>query len=476
MKVAYPRETELFIRIEYVIEFILQHFERLNVYAPVWDKFEKEGLENKVAHEFALFIFLISRMNHKPDSLIKLTDKALNALSEFTRTQANFLEIINNPQKLTRLGQIHIFLTKAGNKNAEWDALIQKMFTKGYGENSERILTRLFDKNWFNHLLFNENIYVVDDIIKYSILNSRCHPIYMSVSEMYAYTHTLMYISNFGKTEIKNNPENSSVKNIINSSLLFQLTEENFDLLGEFLMNYSYVENEWNFISYISWKHFTSTWDELGFLPGVSFDSQVYTQLSNEEKSAYAFKEVYHTNLVAGILCVNILESRYRDDKITIGYPPAFNLKKAEINKSIESGRLFYKINHQIKSERNFDTDILLRQVQDLIECKSVPRWLSIISNLDCDTYEKNTTLVELIMMISVKKQNFELLISSINHYIVMDMEIKQTFVEAVEFICNRQLESGEFLIPDKYIPSILSVLSNVYKKLIDTRQYQYLQ
>ena len=134
MKVPYPSEAELFIRIEYVIEFVLQHFERIESYITLWKKFEKEGLEIKVAHEFALLIFLVSRIKNKPESLTTLMLKALSSLSGFIRTQDNFVDILNNPAKSTRLGQIRIFLTKAGKGDTSWDALIMKMLGKGYGK------------------------------------------------------------------------------------------------------------------------------------------------------------------------------------------------------------------------------------------------------------------------------------------------------------------------------------------------------
>ena len=153
-KIEFPDEGEIFIRIEYAIEFILKHFEKIDLYIPVWKKFEQEGLENKVAHEFALFIFLVSRIENKPDNLNKLVYKTTDSISEFIRTESNYSEILNNPQKSTRLGQIHIFLSFAGNKNDKWDALVMKMLRKGHVQNSERILTRLFDRNWVNNLLF----------------------------------------------------------------------------------------------------------------------------------------------------------------------------------------------------------------------------------------------------------------------------------------------------------------------------------
>lgn len=467
MKIPYPGENELFIRIEYVIDFTLQHFDRIALYLPLWGKLEREGLENKIAHEFSLFVFLVSRIKNRPDSLDKSLQKALNSLSGFIRTQTNYLRILNDPQNSTRFGQINFFLTKAGNVNNTWDNLIIRMYEKGYGENSERILTRFFDKNWLNHIIFNKNIYNPETIIKYSILNSRCHPVYMSVSEMYAFTHTLMYISDFGKCKIVNYSDNSSLKNIINSSLLFQLANENYDLLGEFLMNYSYTENTWDLVPHISWKYFTSIWDDLGFLPGIAFDSKIYSQLDNEDKSAYAFKEVYHTNLVAGILCVNILEANERNSEISVEFPPEFSINKHELFKIIQSGKLYYNIlNQETESLYSFDTIILFSQVQELIERNEIPPWFKIISDSNDDTINKNAILIELKIMLSIKKSNFQFLIVSINQYLNMNLKINRTFVEAVEFICSRQMESGEFLIPKNYIPSILNTLSKVYDQI----------
>jgi hypothetical protein len=292
---------------------------------------------------------------------------------------------------------------------------------------------------------------------------------------MYAYTHTLMYISDFGKTEIKNSSGYNSLKNSIDSSLLSQLAEDNYDLLCEFLMNYTYVDNRWNSISFLSWKYITFTWDNLGFLPGISFDKEIYDKLNDEEKCAYAFKEVYHTNLVAGILCSNILQSKYRDDKISIDYPQTFSLSKHELKRTIESGKLFYNINQETGLENNINSELLSQQVQALIENKPIPHWLNMLSNIEFRIDEKNAMLIELKMILSVRKQKFDLLIEGINQYMIMDLDINQTFVEAVEFICNRQTKNGKFLIPDRYVPSLLSVLSTVHERLDNIIQQKYL-
>jgi hypothetical protein len=78
-------------------------------------------------------------------------------------------------------------------------------------------------------------------------------------------------------------------------------------------------------------------------------------------------------------------------------------------------------------------------------------------------------------MILSVRKQKFDLLIEGINQYMIMDLDINQTFVEAVEFICNRQTKNGKFLIPDRYVPSLLSVLSTVHERLDNIIQQKYL-
>ncbi len=47
--------------------------------------------------------------------------------------------------------------------------------------------------------------------------------------------------------------------------------------------------------------------------------------------------------------------------------------------------------------------------------------------------------------MLSIKKQKFDLLIESIHQYIIFDLEINQTFVEAVEFIATGKLKVVNF-------------------------------
>lgn len=466
MSFSFPENKELFIRIEYVIQFMLSHFNKIDQYRTTWKSLNQEGLELKVAHEFALFIYLLSRIKDKPERIDVLLSLSTKCLSNFIRTDENFHKILANPRNSSKLGQIHILLTLSGNKDIVWNALIMRLRNKGFGAISEKIINQIFDHNWLHRLLHNEQIYETNESLKPSILNSRCHPVYMSTRELYEYTHTLMYITDFGKEKLQHSTNTNRIKEIISSCMLMQLSHDNFDLLGEFLMNYSYIEDSWDTTSLLCWNYFRNTWDTLGFIPGIAFEPDIYTQLNKSEQGAYAFKELYHTTIVAGILCVNILQSKNRTGKTKIDYPNEYNLCPSTVFRCLNKAIYHYG---QIPSKHHIhetNLEILLNDIHNLIHCKSKPTWFESVKQMNKNSDEMKAKLIEMKIMLSIRKRNFTSLTEGLQENLSLNLGFDQTFIEAIEYICLQQLQEGEFLIPDSCIPSILSILNEVSCRL----------
>jgi hypothetical protein len=163
------------------------------------------------------------------------------------------------------------------------------------------------DLLWLLGILDPHHLPKFDDLLPHSILTSNAHPIYASELDVYAITHAVMYLTDFGSHELPLSLKPSRVGAMVDSCLAWNILSSNLDLLGELLMSAASSVNPWSPYARLAWPLLTSVWDEFGFLPSSTFNTTRYSSLSGDEASAYAFLHIYHTTYVGGLLCAVLL-------------------------------------------------------------------------------------------------------------------------------------------------------------------------
>lgn len=453
-----PAQKELLIRLEYTIEFMLKHYEQLPAYIPIWKQMEYSGFEHKVSSEFALLLMLAARVPSPGNTLPLLIQTAGEKIAARMRTAAHLDEIRKSPQKAATMAQCHIYLSLAGLPDAEWDHCIRLLLKKGYGDVSDRAFYRLFDKNWFRSLL-NEPAGDASALLPLSLLNSRFHPAYMEINDAYAFTHILMYMSDFGLKDISPGMQQIPLKELVQSAIMFELSEENHDLLSEFLMNYVFISDEWDAISLLGWKYLTHTWDSMSFLPGPSLEPEVFERLEGEVRSAYAFKEIYHTNLVAAALCAVLL---YRPLQACGSVNlPCNNPRRPDFDGFLHTAATHYAIPPAYDTLPATDTEQLWQLLQQQIGRNPPPAWLSFLQQGVSNTQELGYTLALTACTLGIRNENIALLYQGMLLLASSEQGITHTLSEAFEFFLNRQDARGrlpEYIEQSGLLPRILQL------------------
>jgi hypothetical protein len=232
-------------------------------------------------------------------------------LEPFVRNERFRREIARNPEAAVTFGLGHLYLTRAGYPDATWDAIVVNPLQAGYSETKDRPPHRILDRQWAAELAgMDGNAYRLVSALSLSLLCSRAHPIHMSQEDGYAYTHCLMYATDFGRRELPRLVESNVVSEVLDAALAWTLVEPDFDLLAELLLTRTFVTPAWTPAATVAWLTTCRVWDQLGFVPGPTFADAEFGRLEGDARRAYAFKEVYHPNIVAGALCAALLESR----------------------------------------------------------------------------------------------------------------------------------------------------------------------
>ncbi len=454
---GYPTRDELLIRLSYVLEFVENNIHQLDQYAAHWENIDSGSgrLEDKIVSESTLLLMLADRVTDPPTDLSELISKLRTTLSCLIRSERNRIIIMRNPQAAPILGTGHSFLTCMGDRDTEWDVLISKALNQGFDETKEKYPYRLLDRIWINRLMRTPHQVSEREILRFSIIQSRAHPFYMTSNDAYAYTHTPMYLSDFGQQSVESLLEIDHVIPIVNTALAWQILVEDFDLLGEFLIDYVLLNRPWTPHAKLAWSVIAAVWDELGFLPGPSFDGNVYVKLDPEKKSAYAFKEMYHTNLVAGMLCAVLLVQKKNEcDFLTSGRFTSEQSFLRELDEAVKKALQFCNAesflppipqddNTLPKSDVSLKTTVneALKITQRADGHK--PKWPEVFQNTPLGEQEKMEVLLEGMMVLAVRDYNLAVLVRALNDFMDLCLRPSLTFNEALTFLCNQQVSCG---------------------------------
>ncbi len=185
-----------------------------------------------------------------------------------------------------------------------------------------------------------------------------------------------------------------------------------------------------------------TVWDRLSFLPGPAFEQQVYLQAGELEKSAYAFKETYHTNLVGALLCIALLARK----KIAA---PILQLESpgSEIHGRIEKyltelpeNEIEYRVNPAFR-----DKSVLMESIRKLIPHNSC-KWLPMLIEGPDVENEKIKRLLGLNLILCVRKYELKILHESLLAYIEISGAPDYLMLTCLDFLAFQEFGSSDNL------------------------------
>ena len=308
-------DADAALRLRSILELVDRNLARVERYVAYWRSLDElhpnrvGRLEDKVASEIALLVLLVRRLPPAARAALDpLTDSIAARLEPFVRNERFRDEIERQPALAAAFGSGHLYLTRAGYPDAAWDDVVLPAFHDGFTETTERPPYQILGRMWAAELAGLEAAETRRrDALSLSIVASRAHPLYMSQDDAYAYTHCLMYASDFGRRPVGGPVDPDAVAEVVRAALAWTLVEPDFDLLAEFVLCQTFLKPAWSEQAAVAWSTLCELADQLGFVPGPTFDEKTFAGLAGDERPAYAFKEIYHTNVVAGAVCCAVL-------------------------------------------------------------------------------------------------------------------------------------------------------------------------
>ncbi len=257
----------------------------------------------KAIAETAMLIYAASGVNGIPDVADRVAELALLLLPH-ARSQRTLLNIALHPAISLDFAVPHVLLTKLGYVDTSFDELLNSCINSQVRNGHERPPFASVEQRWIVSLCTDtEPNRDWRPDLKNSVLN---HPMDMlggDRADGYAFTHLMMYCTNFGFwTSFL--PRSRSVILAEARSLLARcLDDEDYDLGAEVLMGWPLSGARWCASSAFVFRVLTSIEDQVGVLPAGTTKTDRLSRLEGKERTQYAFGTAYHTAYVMGMLC-----------------------------------------------------------------------------------------------------------------------------------------------------------------------------
>jgi hypothetical protein len=209
-----------------------------------------------------------------------------------------------HPSLADGLAVAHVLLTRLGYPDPEVDSFLRSCLDSLGSRGHELPPYGALEKLWIKDLW---GLAAGGDdwrrVLAGSVLGNALDLLGGSREDGYAFTHELMYVTDFGnRTRVLPRPA-SRVLDDARAFLAVCVDGGDYDLAGETLLAWPFLGREWCPSARFVFRVLMAAEDEAGILPGGTTDPERLHSLTGDARRSYALATSYHTAYVMGMLC-----------------------------------------------------------------------------------------------------------------------------------------------------------------------------
>lgn len=275
-----------------------------------------EAPPNKIIAETAMF--LRAAILVPADLAPSVAERAhilMRDLVPYARHLRVEIGIALHPALALDYGAAHIVISKAGYPDAAFDKTISLALDSTTANARERFPHRELEQVWLASLMGGP-LPSEEELSRTALI---CGTDLMTGSrdDIYALTHALIYATDFGNCRRQFVRSDHDILATVQSALAGALDDDDFDLAGELLLAWPFLNADWDEQSSLAFAILAQVEDEVGVLPSLALDREEYERQPIASRKSYVAAVAYHTAYVMGLLCSVML----RNDSLPVLEP-----------------------------------------------------------------------------------------------------------------------------------------------------------
>jgi Sulfotransferase domain len=227
------------------------------------------------------------------------------------RSERRLLGMCIEPAFALDYARAHICLTRLGYPDPAFDAVLRKSLNSQVHAGHERPPCGMLEQEWLIRTWDgtgskSRQRYLL--AARESVLGHPMDLLSGSREDVYAFTHALMYTTDFGLRSRRLPRPAPEILAEAEAALARCLDEEDYDLGGEILLSWPLTRRSWSAAAVFGFRVLANAQDQTGFLPSPSTKLQRLDGMSGDEWADYLLATGYHTAYVMGLLCAAALQ------------------------------------------------------------------------------------------------------------------------------------------------------------------------
>jgi hypothetical protein len=268
----------------------------------------------KIIAETAILLFAASPAGRISGEIQARIDLVAELLKPHARSNAVRIAICLKPALALDYALAHVCLSYLGRKDKSLDELLEQSLAAYEANGRERLPYRDLEQRWIASIRTATDDTLLSLVASdHSVLKRPLDGLCAERTDVYAFTHSLMYLTNFGRRDARLPRPADALLWDATYCLMQALDREDYDLGGEILLTWPLLCGAWSGAASFAFRVLTRVEDAAGFLPSPITRVDQYRRIAlPERKTQYALASAYHTAYVMGLLCSAILTTGRR--------------------------------------------------------------------------------------------------------------------------------------------------------------------
>jgi uncharacterized protein DUF6895 len=265
--------------------------------------------DQKAIAETAMLLWFVVPVCSADKEIAERLRAAAIRLVPLARNEDVLCAICADPGQADAYAVAHIILRRMGLPDTDFDEVLLASWGSPTAFRPEQTPFRRLEREWLARMLGGDAPRDAR-LVAESMLGRPLDIFTASTFDLYAFTHALMFASDFGLSRTRLPRRRSVIAVDADAALVASLDANDLDLSAELALTWPLLGKSWSTTAVFAFRILAAVEDREGFLPVLGMDLSRYRALPVGERSEHMLAHSYHSAYVMGFLCAAALRVR----------------------------------------------------------------------------------------------------------------------------------------------------------------------